>query len=105
MTSTIPSHFKLSQNIILNNLIREPKLRLSSKYWAFGGDGTFYINQGTVFHNEKVNRMGAFDPDLGDFQIFFSNRSATSLLRSAKYTKDLRVDNIPIQISTLSEFI
>ena len=105
VTSTVPSHFKISQNIILNNLIREPKLRLTSKYWSFGGDGTFYMNKGTVYHNEKISRMGVYDPELGDFQVFFSNRSATSLLRSAKHTKDLRIDNIPISIKTLSEFI
>eukprot|EP00347_Sterkiella_histriomuscorum_P008806 403343680 len=103
--ANIPSHFKLSQSIIMNNLIRDQKLKLNSNYWAFGGDGTFYINHGTVYHNEKVSRMGVHDPSLGDFQVFFSNRSATSLLRTAKHSKDLRVDNIPIQINTLAQFI
>ncbi len=79
----IPSHYKLDYtNIILNYLIRDEVLSLTDEFWSFGGDGTFYMDERNVHHNDKLLKLGYYAPDQGDFQIFFSNASASSLLLS-----------------------
>lgn len=63
------------------------------------------MNSGNVRSHDEASRLGIYDPELGDLQVFFSNYSATSLLESTKFTHDLAVENFKVNVSTIGEIV
>ncbi|CDW75610.1 UNKNOWN [Stylonychia lemnae] len=105
MAENIPSHFIIQNQIVLNNLVRDEQIKITENYWSIGGDGTSYVNKGTVEFNDQPIILGEYDSQAGDYQVYISNFSASTMVRVAQSTQRFRLMNLTIPLDMVASII